>query len=137
STLDLRDLRLDRDRTIHLDHFAGVLEVGLPTHTTTRVEADVSVGDILVHRPRVGSAFGDPERSSRWIRDGLPEEGAPLTDEDAPDRWWQHLPASASQEHRLRTPSQRLVRTFDQGSAHVLRIVIRMGVGEVELYDPH
>lgn len=138
SRLDLRRLTLERDREIRIEHFGGVLELGLPAGTTTEVELTTSYGESQLHRPSMPDApWSDPELATRWTTDGVPEDGSPLDDDVAPAaRWWSMLPTRTDVLTRGANPST-LRRTFDNGSEHRLRIVVDLGVGRVDLYDPH
>ena len=138
SRIDLRELTLERDRELRIEHFGGSLELGLPVGTTTSVELTTSYGESQLHQPSMPDApWGDPELAARWTEQGVPEDGAPLDDDVATaGRWWSWLPTT-SVELTSGTVLNTVRRTFDNGSEHRLRIVVDLGVGRVDLFDPH
>lgn len=138
SRLDLRQLTLGSDREVRIEHFGGNLDLGLPVDTTTEVELTTSYGEVQVHRPSMPDApWGDPDLAKRWTSEGVPEEGAALDDDVATsDRWWSSLP-TRSEVLVSGSVKSSLRRTFDNGSEHRLRVVVDLGVGRVDLYDPH
>ena len=137
STVDLRNLTLTEDRSLRIDHFAGRLEIGLPVATTTVIRVVNSYGEIRLARPSIGSiGWSDPDLARKWIDEGAPEPGSPLAEDVGADRWWESLPTLGAESlgDGARTVRRR---TFDNGSEHRLLVEVRMGVGQVELFDPH
>ncbi|MGB3412006.1 MAG: PspC domain-containing protein [Microthrixaceae bacterium] len=142
SSLNLRDLKLTSNRYLRIDQTAGGLRVVLPADVNVKLDVRIGLGEGSISRPDRERAVSEvPDLGRKWLESGIPEQGDPvdgsLYHSNSPARsaafhnWWEHSPNFSS------GISTRHTRTVDQGGQYTLDLEIHMGVGAVQIIDPH
>lgn len=130
STLDLADLDLDGDRTVVVRSTAGRMRVILPRATGVIGRIELGTGNATVSRVSGMDVSTHYELIDRWLDDGLPADGDPLTESEIVKLRREEIGAWATVENPGRFSTA-------EGNGPVLNLRIEMGLGNVDVIDPH
>jgi len=138
SSVDLHALALGGDRHLRIDQFAGRLTIVLPTSVDVRLEVRTSLGRATLQRPSRGSTlWSDADLARRWATGTIPDPGDVVDAEVLDGGYWRWSLMGGNGEQLTSGLRDRATRRFRNGSEHTLHLEVRMGVGEVQVLDPH